>query len=170
MRLASLGAGSFINRIDFLEECSNDFADQTAIILSKGDKDLKAYLASNNGNYGLKGKNLRDCCAAAARCLQSVHYSNLVWTDMKADNLVVIGGGGSRSDKNYGIKVKGIDLESAMPKRENPVDYSPEACPPGEPRLDRIDLPTHSLTQLTHSLTHSLKLAIRSAQSLPRSF
>jgi serine/threonine protein kinase len=26
--------------------------------------------------------------------------------------------------------VKGIDLESAMPQGGNPVDYSPEACPP----------------------------------------
>jgi len=27
-------------------------------------------------------------------------------------------------------KIKGIDLESAMPVRDNPVDYSPEATPP----------------------------------------
>jgi len=27
-------------------------------------------------------------------------------------------------------EVKGIDLESAMPVGDNPVDYSPEACPP----------------------------------------
>jgi serine/threonine protein kinase len=30
-----------------------------------------------------------------------------------------------------GLKgIKAIDLESAMPIRSNPVDYSPEACPP----------------------------------------
>jgi serine/threonine protein kinase len=27
-------------------------------------------------------------------------------------------------------EVKGIDLESAIPAGNNPVDYSPEACPP----------------------------------------
>jgi hypothetical protein len=50
----------------------------------------------------------------------------LVWTDLKAENFVVM------QDFSNGEKVhpKGIDLESAMPYWDNPVDYSPESCPP----------------------------------------
>lgn len=40
--------------------------------------------------------------------------------DMKSENFIVTEEG----------QVKGIDLESAMPVRDNPVDYSPEATPP----------------------------------------
>jgi serine/threonine protein kinase len=52
--------------------------------------------------------------------------TNLVWTDLKAENFVVM------QDFSNGEKLhaKGIDLESAMPYRDNPVDYSPESCPP----------------------------------------
>ena len=39
---------------------------------------------------------------------------------MKTENFVVVPNG----------DVKGIDLESAMPIGDYPVDYSPEACPP----------------------------------------
>jgi serine/threonine protein kinase len=39
---------------------------------------------------------------------------------MKTENFVVLEGG----------SVRGIDLESAMPVKDNPVDYSPEATPP----------------------------------------
>lgn len=39
---------------------------------------------------------------------------------MKSENFIVTKDG----------QVKGIDLESAMPVRDNPVDYSPEATPP----------------------------------------
>jgi serine/threonine protein kinase len=78
---------------------------------------LKRYIQMNGP---LQGKDLRDAASSAAQCLQAVHQSGLVWTDMKTENFVVTAGG----------DVKGIDLESAMPFRDNPVDYSPEATPP----------------------------------------
>jgi serine/threonine protein kinase len=47
----------------------------------------------------------------------------VVWSDLKAENFVLIG---SSNEK----EVKGIDLESAVPIKLPPEDYSPEACPP----------------------------------------
>ena len=85
--------------------------------MERGALDLKRYVALNGA---LSGKEMRDAAAAAAQCLQAVHNSGLVWTDMKTENFIVTEEG----------QVKGIDLESAMPVRDNPVDYSPEATPP----------------------------------------
>jgi serine/threonine protein kinase len=54
-----------------------------------------------------------------ALVVKRVGDAGLVWTDAKIENMVVKGG-----------RVKGIDLESAVKAGSNPVDYSPEACPP----------------------------------------
>jgi serine/threonine protein kinase len=118
---SGLNRGSFVKFLDFYTPAgdSKGFVTQSAIIMERGIKDLKAFIEENGP---LQGKALRDCAVAAVQCLQAMHSSNLVWTDMKPENFVVI-----NTDK---FATRGIDLESAMGIRENPVDYSPEACPP----------------------------------------
>lgn len=117
---AGVTRGQFVSLIDFLPTASvitKRYAQQSALVMERGALDLKKYI---NINGALDGKELRDAASAAAQCLQAVHDSGLVWTDMKTENFVVTEDG----------QVKGIDLESAMPVRDNPVDYSPEATPP----------------------------------------
>jgi serine/threonine protein kinase len=112
--------GQFVKLVAFLPDASSEtkkFKDLSALVMERGAMDLKRFLQMNGA---LEGKDLRDAAAAAAQCLQAVHQSGLVWTDMKTENFIVTAAG----------TVKGIDLESAMPVRENPVDYSPEATPP----------------------------------------
>ncbi|KAL3932630.1 MAG: hypothetical protein SGBAC_010761 [Bacillariaceae sp.] len=91
--------------------------EQCALVLEMGTRDLKSFLDSRGR---LQGIELLEACKAAGECVQAVHSSGLVWTDIKTENFVVMANG----------EVKGIDLESAMPQGGNPVDYSPEACPP----------------------------------------
>ena len=112
--------GQFVKCIDYFPTASlvtKKFRDESALILERGQMDLKRYVSVNGR---LNGRELRAAAACAAQCLQAVHTSGLVWTDMKTENFVVLKDG----------TVKGIDLESAMPVRDNPVDYSPEATPP----------------------------------------
>mmetsp|Transcript_17817 Transcript_17817/g.25075 ORF Transcript_17817/g.25075 Transcript_17817/m.25075 type:complete len:487 (-) Transcript_17817:116-1576(-) len=120
---SGLTRGMFVNLVEFIEDAGpgKRFAGQCAVVIEKGEKDLRELLVGRK--QGLKGKELRDAAAAAAQCLEAVHKSNLVWTDLKAENFVV-------QEEAGNLVFKGIDLESAMPSRNNPVDYSPEACPP----------------------------------------
>lgn len=121
-KLSFLGMerGRFVRCYEFFPVAGYDkrFRNQCALVLEKGAKDLKSHLTSKGR---LEGKDLRDACIAAAQCVQALHSVGLVWTDLKTENFVVMPEGGD---------VKGIDLESAMPVGDNPVDYSPEACPP----------------------------------------
>lgn len=112
--------GKFVDLIKFYpiaSELTTALKTQSALVMERGTTNLKQYVAANGA---LKGTELREAAAAAAQCLQGVHASGLVWTDMKTENFVV-GDDGT---------VKGIDLESAMPHKDNPTDYSPEATPP----------------------------------------
>ena len=117
---AGLWRGQYVSLIDFLPTASvvtKKFQGQSALVMERGVTDLKRYIAMNGP---LEGKELRDACVAAAQCIQAVHGTGLVWTDMKSENFVVTANG----------DFKGIDLESAMPVKDNPVDYSPEGTPP----------------------------------------
>jgi hypothetical protein len=117
---SGLARGQFVQLVDFFPTASTTtkkFRNLSALVMERGSLDLKRYLQMNGA---LQGKDLRNAASAAAQCLQAVHQSGLVWTDMKTENFVM-------TDKGA---VKGIDLESAMPVRDNPVDYSPEATPP----------------------------------------
>lgn len=117
---SGIARGQFVKLLDYLPTASEGnakFRSQSAIVLERGSMDLRKYVTQNGP---LSGKQLRDAAAAAAQCIQAVHSSGLVWTDMKSENFVMTSSG----------QVKGIDLESAMPIKDNPVDYSPEAMPP----------------------------------------
>jgi hypothetical protein len=124
--------GQFVQFHHFLPRAgeSKQLYNQCALIMEKGSQDLKNYLSFQEG-MRLQGAALRDAAMAAAKCLQAFHSSNLVWTDLKAENFVVMQNDYSQNGgDNAKLHVKGIDLESAMPYRDNPVDYSPESCPP----------------------------------------
>lgn len=121
---SGLTKGQFVKCYDFYAippGPKKPAVEQCALVMDKGDADLKAYL---NKNGPLTGRQLREAAVAAIQCLRAVHSANLVWTDLKTENFVVL------TTSNNGIAFRGIDLESAMPVLDNPVDYSPEACPP----------------------------------------
>lgn len=116
--------GQFVELYEYLPsdqlKSSSKRTSQSALVLERGAQDLKVYLAEKRAGGGLSGKKLREAAAAAAQCVQAAHQSRLVWTDMKTENFVV----------TENEEFKGIDLESAIPFGDSPVDYSPEACPP----------------------------------------
>jgi hypothetical protein len=120
-KLSFLGfaTGRFVRCYEFFPVAGYDkrFRNQCALVIERGQQDLKSFL---NARGRLEGKELRDACITATQCVQALHGAGLVWTDMKTENFVVMPNG----------DVKGIDLESAIPVGDNPVDYSPEACPP----------------------------------------
>lgn len=116
----ALFKGKFVDLIKYFpiaSEVTSALKKQSALVMERGTSDLKEYVAYNGA---LKGKKLREAAASAAQCLQGVHASGLVWTDLKTENFVI------REDGT----VKGIDLESAVRHKGNPEDYSPEATPP----------------------------------------
>jgi serine/threonine protein kinase len=122
---SGLTRGKFVSFIEYLSpdkmnSSTGRSKKQSALVLERGEEDLKTYLSKKRANGGLSGKELREAAAAAAQCVQAAHQSGLVWTDLKTENFVVTRTG----------EFRGIDLESAMPIKGNPVDYSPEACPP----------------------------------------
>jgi hypothetical protein len=121
-KLSFLGiweTGRFVRCYEFFPVAGYDkrFRNQCALAMEKGSRDLKSFL---NSKGKLENKELKDACVSATQCVQALHNAGLVWTDMKTENFVVMPSGA----------VKGIDLESAMPIGDYPVDYSPEACPP----------------------------------------
>ena len=121
-KLSFLGfweTGRFVRCYEFFPVAgyATKYRNQCALAIEKGSRDLKTFLTSKGK---LEKKELRDACTSATQCVQALHNAGLVWTDMKTENFVVMDNG----------DVKGIDLESAMPIGDYPVDYSPEACPP----------------------------------------
>ncbi|KAL7489571.1 hypothetical protein ACHAW6_015223 [Cyclotella cf. meneghiniana] len=136
---SGLFIGRFVKKVDYIEyvPSSDRSLDRKvcALVIESGQYDLKALLSARQGNP-LRGRALRDAAAAAGQCIQAVHSSNLVWTDLKTENFVVVGNANLFQEVNdstgsTGLPgVKGIDLESVIPRGGNPIDYSPEACPP----------------------------------------
>lgn len=118
-----VSGGKFVKCLDFYPQASTSFklSGSSALVLESGGENLKEYLVAKRS--GLQGRVLRDAAVSVAQCIQAFHGKKLVWTDLKPENFVVF-------ESGKDIIVKGIDLESAMPVRDNPIDYSPEACPP----------------------------------------
>eukprot|EP00980_Cylindrotheca_fusiformis_P002656 scaffold622_cov102-Cylindrotheca_fusiformis.AAC.5 len=122
-------SGQFVNKLEFLPRAQGDktiSATSSALVLQSGERNLRTLLDARR-KKGLSGTPLRQAAVAIAQCLQAIHSSGLVWTDLKAENFVVISDSLDKLDQGG---VKGIDLESAVPVKGPPVDYSPEACPP----------------------------------------
>jgi serine/threonine protein kinase len=124
-----LFSGEFVKKLEFLPQAKGDKSfsrTASALVLQSGERNLRT-LFDARGKKGLEGTAMRQAAVAIAQCIQAIHSSGLVWTDLKAENFVVISNSiGDRSIEG----VKGIDLESAVPVRGSPIDYSPEACPP----------------------------------------
>ena len=136
---SGLFSGRFVKKMEYIQYVESNKRDLdrkvSALVIESGVYDLKALLNARKG-APLRGRALRDAAASAGQCIQAVHSSNLVWTDLKTENFVVVNYDNLNkevSDTNGGMGlpgVKGIDLESVIAKGGNPIDYSPEACPP----------------------------------------
>lgn len=124
-----LTRGQFVEKIDFFSNAGpqSPFDKQCALVIEYGQKDLRQLLAERNYD-GLEGRSLREAAVALVECVRAVHASKLVWTDCKTENFVILSDDLGFEESLEGVK--GIDLESAIPFGENPVDFSPEACPP----------------------------------------
>jgi serine/threonine protein kinase len=127
--------GRFVKKIDYLPEinaqpASKSFSKQCALVTEFGQETLNA-VVTRRGGQGLDGPALRNAAEVAAQCLQSMHSSGVVWTDLKAENLVVIG-----EDGDSVLRFKGIDVANAMPNQSNPVSYNPSISPPELARVN----------------------------------
>jgi Protein kinase domain len=117
----------FVRWLDFMDraEGSIKYAQHSAMVMELGVEDLREY-RSRKGS--MNEDEIKSALHTAARCIDTLHRSKLIWTDLKAENFVRMnsdddGGGGA-------VVFKGVDLESAIPLRGNPLDYTPEASPP----------------------------------------
>jgi len=114
----------FVRWLDYMDqsEGSVKYAQHTAMVMELGVEDLREYRSRN----GLMNEDeIKAALHTAARCVDALHNAKLIWTDLKAENFVRMDTG---EDGN--VVFKGIDLESAIPLRGNPLDYTPEASPP----------------------------------------
>lgn len=120
---------NFVRKLDYLPDAQGNrgFAKNCgALVLESGERTLRA-LCDARKNQGLEGKAMRQAAVSLVQCIQAMQSYGLVWTDLKAENFVVV----SDSLGEGSIEgIKAIDLESAVPAGEAPLDYSPEACPP----------------------------------------
>lgn len=110
----------FVKVHDYIEQADpscDRLKHKAALVMEKGSQDLKTFLEENGP---MKGSALRAAAWSTAKAVEAVHSSNMVWTEIKSANFVV-----TKSND-----IKGIDLESAIPQSNNPIDFSPEACPP----------------------------------------
>jgi serine/threonine protein kinase len=131
-----LGGGTnsnaFVKCYDFLPvlEGSLKYAQHSALVLERGSEDLREY----RSKHGAMDEALtRSALLAATKCIDTLHRARLVYTDLKAENLIFMdGSSGGDGDGGGGgdVVFKGVDLESAIPVRGNPLDYTPEASPP----------------------------------------
>jgi serine/threonine protein kinase len=132
--------GLFVQVHEYLEEADpnndHELQGQAALIMEKGEQDLQTYIQQHGP---LKGKQLQDAMRSVAKCVEAVHASKMVWTEIKGANFVITSSennhdshtiGAASQDNSATLNIKGIDLESAVPKQENPIDFSAEAIPP----------------------------------------
>jgi len=137
-RIISKGyADRFVTKHEFIDKWGGPHFPQRAcaLVLEAGRQDLKSVLFSRRTRQGqdqgggLDGPAMRAAALAAARCVEAMHRAGLVWTDLKPENFVATTDS-LGCDGDCPLVVKGIDLESAIPRGDTPVDYSPEASPP----------------------------------------
>ena len=120
-------ADLFVEVHDYLEKADPncpDLRQHSALIIERGENDLQHYLQKNGC---LQGKELQDAAKTAVMCVKAVHDNNMVWTEIKTSNFVLTN---DCSSSTEGEKIKGIDLESAVPHSHPAIDYTAYACPP----------------------------------------
>lgn len=133
----------FVTCLDFLPVCEGSikYAQHSALVMEKGHEDLRDYefglQANDDPEYqpatSMDPTVVMSSLLVAAQCIDVLHSrARLVWTDLKAENLIFMEPQETENDGSIGkvMPIKGIDLESAIPYRGNPLDYTPEACPP----------------------------------------
>jgi len=137
----------FVRCYDFLPVCEGSikYAQHSALVLEKGHEDLREYefrlQVQDDPEYPLPttidDTVVRDALKVAAKGLHALHTKGrLVYTDLKAENLILMqppvldGDTDGNGDGAATATIKGVDLESCIPVRGNPLDYTPEACPP----------------------------------------
>ena len=120
---------NFVKKLDYLPEAQGNkgsYKNCGVLVLESGERTLRA-LCDARRNKGLEGKAMRQAAVAVVQCLQAMQSCGLVWTDIKAENFVIV----SNSLGEGSIEgIKAIDLESAVKVGGSPIDYSPEATPP----------------------------------------
>jgi len=126
------------------------YAQHSALVMEKGYEDLRDHVlqlqhqeqqkqdSSSSSLLSAVSPNkvtmaphlIQRSLLTAAICLNTLHTkARLVYTDLKAENLVFMDR--QNIDREDGEAViKGIDLESCIPNGGNPIDYTPEVCPP----------------------------------------
>jgi len=133
----------FVACYDFLPVCEGSikYAQHSALVLEKGHEDLRDYEYRSQERDDPENPPetpttmdpavVKSSLLVAAKCLQVLHSrARLVWTDLKAENLVFMKPQDLDNASENIVTIKGVDLESAVPHRVNPLDYTPEACPP----------------------------------------
>lgn len=134
----------FVTCYDFLPVCEGSikYAQHSAIVLEKGHEDLRDYeyrlQVQDDPEYPvpttMSPSAVQASLKVAAKCMEVMHSrARLVWTDLKAENLIFMEA--QDHESNTIVEIKGVDLESAVPHKGNPLDYTPEACPPEFARL-----------------------------------
>ena len=96
---------------------------QCALVLERGTQDLKQF---RHVFDTIDDATLKNALWMVARCMSGIHSARYVWTDLKTENFVSF----EDTEKKGKLTFKGIDLESAVPVKGHPIDYTPEACPP----------------------------------------
>ena len=126
LRATGNGArNSVIEVVDFLE--NYDKRGSHALVMEAGEEDLVSLVkrsGGGGGGGGLPRATIKKICASVLEVLGALDKKQLVWTDLRPSNLVMVKG-----------KVKAIDLEGAVGVGEKPVDCTPEVTPPEVARL-----------------------------------
>jgi len=134
-------ADPFVSCYDFLPVCEGSikYAQHSAIVLEKGHEDLRDYeyrlQVQDDPEYPthttMEPEIVKCSLLVAANCLHVLHSrARLIWTDLKAENLIFMESFTFGENDVATVEIKGVDLESAIPHRGHPLDYTPEACPP----------------------------------------
>jgi serine/threonine protein kinase len=110
-------------------DTSLEFKGQAALVMERGTQDLKSFIQQHGP---LQGETLRQAVIQTARILKAYHTQKMVWTELKSTNFVIQPQETMESDHPHPqhFTLKAIDLESAVPRGQNPIDYSVEAIPP----------------------------------------
>eukprot|EP00980_Cylindrotheca_fusiformis_P021924 scaffold8755_cov145-Cylindrotheca_fusiformis.AAC.1 len=110
---------------DFIDASTEPTNGQAGFVMECGIENLRGYIW-RHGPY--QGNELRDAMRAVIRIVNTLHQLGSVWTEVKAENLLVF-----QNDNNNNIIIKAIDLESVAAHGEYLRCYTAESYPPEFP-------------------------------------